>query len=132
MPAISIGSRAPGLLAASLASAALAACLASCGADGGTASFLTPGPTTSAPPGNTILYAASSRGDRIDAYRLGTDGLMPAAPFDSLFIANPRRLAIRDGVLYATTFDRVISARLGADGSLPEVPTSATISASNF
>ncbi|MFN2427883.1 MAG: beta-propeller fold lactonase family protein [Candidatus Binatia bacterium] len=106
--------------------------LTSCGADGGKDSFLPPGPATQAPPGNLVLYVAMARGNRIDAYRLGTDGLLPEDPFDTLFVVNPRRLAVENGVLYATLFDRVISARLGADGSLPVEPTSTTFTRDDY
>jgi len=107
-----------------------AAWLAACGggsSGSGTSAFLTPGPQTTAPPGNVVLYAAMSRGNRIDAYRLGTDGLLPGKPFDSISVRNPRRLAIANGVLYASLDKQLIAMRLGADGSLPDSPTSETI-----
>ena len=100
--------------------------LTSCGSSGGNDSFLPPGPPTDAPPGDLVVYAAMGRGNRIDAYRLGSDGLLPSLPFDTIFVENPRRLAVANGVLYATLFDRVIGMRLAADGSLPSVATSST------
>lgn len=99
--------------------------LPACG-DGGVSAFLPPGPPTQAPPGDKVIYAAMAAGNRIDAYRLGTDGLMPEDPFDTILVTNPRRLVIAGDTLYATLFDRVISMRLGPDGSLPETPTSST------
>ena len=112
--------------------AAYALGLAACGTDGGTSSFLTPGPPTSAPPGDTVIYAAMALGDRIDAYRLGTDGLMPARPFDTIFVENPRRLTVANGVLYASIFDRIISIELGADGSMPISPTSESVTLDGY
>jgi 6-phosphogluconolactonase (cycloisomerase 2 family) len=108
------------------ATVAVGAGLTACGSEGGTDAFLTPGEPTTAPPGDLVLYAAMSQGDRIDAFRLGSDGLLPSEPFDSIVLDNPRRLAVMDGVLYATIFDRVVAMRLGADGSLPDVPTSSS------
>ena len=111
-----------------------AAWLAACGGSGGSdgkAAFLTPGPPTDAPPGNTILYAAMSRGNRIDAFRLGTDGLLPERAFDSIAVHNPRRLAVANGVLYASLDDQIVSMKLGADGSLPDVPTAETLTNTN-
>jgi 6-phosphogluconolactonase (cycloisomerase 2 family) len=106
------------------ATVAVGAGLAACGSDGGTSSFLPPGDPTTAAPGDIVLYAAMAQGDRIDAFRLGEDGLLPAEPFDTITLDNPRRLAVMDGVLYATIFDRVVAMRLGPNGSLPDVPTS--------
>src|SRR5262249_27164686 len=97
--------------------------VASCGSQSGTSTFLPPGPPTKAPPGNTVLYAAMTVGNRIDAYRLGTDGLLPSKPFDTIFLNQPHRLAIGDGVLYATLTDQIVAMKLGADGSLPSIPT---------
>jgi len=112
--------------------AAIAANLVSCGSDDGTDSFLPPGPSTQAPPGDVVLYASMARGNRIDAYRLGSDGLMPRDPFDTIFVENPRRLAVANGVLYATLDEQIISMRLGPDGSLPSVPTSSTLSRERY
>jgi 6-phosphogluconolactonase (cycloisomerase 2 family) len=122
MPRTSFGARALRLLVVPLALAA-GTSLPSCGTDGGVSAFLPPGPPTQAPPGDIVVYAAMAIGSRIDAFRLGEDGLMPEEPFDSIYLTNPRRLAIANGVLYASLFDRVVSIRLGADGSLPNVPT---------
>ncbi|MBI5504148.1 MAG: hypothetical protein HY899_05080 [Deltaproteobacteria bacterium] len=99
---------------------------ASCGAGSGTSSDLPPGPTTTAPPGNIVLYVTMAQGDRVDAYRLGTDGLLPAAPFSTMHLTNPRRLTINDGILYVATEDRIVSARLGQDGALPVGPDAQT------
>ena len=112
--------------------AAPTAWLAACGTDGGTSAFLPPGPPTSAPPGNLVLYAAQSQGNRIDAFRLGTDGLLPERPFDTIFVENPRRLAIANDVLYATLADNVVAIRLGEDGSLAAEPASATLPTGNY
>ncbi|MFN2375820.1 MAG: beta-propeller fold lactonase family protein [Candidatus Binatia bacterium] len=112
--------------------ASFAANLTACGADGGLSSDLQPGPPTSAPPGDVVIYAAMAQGNRIDAFRLGADGLMPSEPFDTIFVSNPRRLALADGVLYATLFDRVISMKLGSDGSLPSSATSTTSNRSDY
>lgn len=101
--------------------------LAACGASGGISSDLPPGPPTQAPPGDLVIYAAMANGNRIDAFRLGSDGLLPSQPFSSIFVTNPRRLAIAGDVLYATLNDRVISIQLGADGSLPNEPSARTI-----
>ncbi len=100
--------------------------LPSCGTDGGVSAFLPPGPPTQAPPGDKVLYVAMAAGDRIDAFRLGTDGLLPEYPFDTIFVDNPRRLLVVGDTLYATLFNRVVSMRLGDDGSLPTFPTSTT------
>ncbi len=100
--------------------------VASCGAGSGTSSDLPPGPTTTAPPGNTVLYVTMAQGDRVDAYRLGSDGLLPAAPFSTMHVTNPRRLVLGDGVLHVATEDRIVSARLGADGALPAGPDAET------
>ena len=106
--------------------------LAACGTDGGVSALLPPGPATTAPPGDTVIYAAMTLGNRIDAYRLGSDGLLPSKPFSSIFVTSPRRLTIAGDVLYATLFDRVISIKLGADGSLPNTPTSHTVTNNDY
>jgi len=103
--------------------AAAFCCVSACGAGGGTSTELPAGPPTSAAPGNLVLYVAMAQGDRIDAYRLGVDGLLPSNPFDTIFVENPRRLAIADGVLHAALGDRIISLTLGEDGSLPAEPS---------
>jgi len=105
---------------------------ASCGAGSGPTSDLPPGPTTTAPPGNIVIYVTMAQGDRVDAYRLGTDGLLPADPFSTMHVTNPRRLTIGDGVLHVATEDRIVSARLGADGSLPVAPDAETDSRENY
>lgn len=105
---------------------ALAASLG-CGAGEGTVSFLPPGPQTGAPAGNLVIYVANAIGDRVDAYRLGTDGLLFGAPFSSIDLENPRRLAIRGNILYVSTNEQVVSIALAADGSLPALPTAATL-----
>ncbi len=131
MPRQSFGARALRLLVAPLAIAA-GASLPSCGTDGGVSVFLPPGPPTQAPPGDIVIYAAMATGGRIDAFRLGTDGLLPEDPFDTIHVSNPRRLAIANGVLYATLYDSIVSIRLGADGSLPNEPTGSTASRDDF
>ena len=91
MPRQSFGARALRLFVVPLAIAA-GASLPSCGTDGGVTAFLPPGPPTQAPPGNIIVYAAMSIGNRIDAFRLGADGLMPEQPFDTIHVLNVGRL----------------------------------------
>jgi hypothetical protein len=122
MPRISIGARALRFLVVPFVFAA-GATLPSCGIDGGVSTFLPPGPPTQAPPGDIVIYASMALGNRIDAYRLGEDGLLPEDPFDTIHVPNPRRVAFADGVLYATLFDRVVSIRVNPDGSLPTEPT---------
>jgi len=99
---------------------------AACGAGEGTSSHLPPGPATTAPPGDIVLYVTMAQGNRVDAYRLGTDGLLPAAPSSTMHVLNPRRLALADGVLHVSTIDRIVSARLGANGELPVGPDAET------
>jgi 6-phosphogluconolactonase (cycloisomerase 2 family) len=111
---------------------AIGANLAACGGSGGISADLPPGPPTKAPPGNLVLYVAESQGNRINAYRLGTDGLLPSKPFDTIAVNNPRRLALGDGVLYATLDTRIVSMTLGPNGELPTVPTSLTVGADNL
>jgi hypothetical protein len=120
------------LFAMPLAVLAFAAQLTACGSDGGVATFLPPGPPTSAGPGNLVLYAAMAAGNRIDAFRLGTDGLLPSEPFDSIFVAEPRRIAVANGVLYATLIDRIIAVKLGADGSMPSIPSSHSLTREDY
>lgn len=97
-----------------------------CGTGGGTETTLPPGGQTTAPPGDLVLYAALADADEIVAYRLGTDGFLPADPFDRISVENPRDLLLRDDVLYAALEDRVVAIRIGSDGSLPFAPTSQT------
>src|SRR5688572_14010243 len=103
MPFMQVRARALRFLVVPLALAASAG-LPSCGSDGGATAFLPPGPPTQQPPGDIVLYAAMSIGNRIDAFRLGTDGLLPQHPFDSIHVENPRRVLVANGVLYATLF----------------------------
>jgi len=107
--------------------AAAAASMTSCGSDGGISADLPPGPSTTAPPGDIVLYAAMADGDRIDAFRLGTDGLLPSEPFDTIFVPEPRRLTIADGVLFATLADSIVSMELGPEGELPSRPSSRSL-----
>ena len=106
--------------------AALVWLTAGCNAGGGTSVFLPPGPQTTQPPGNLVLYVAEAIGDRVAAYRMGADGLLPATPFSTLALENPRRLALNGNVLYVATDREVVSLSLGADGSLPATPTAGT------
>ena len=99
---------------------------ASCGAGGGTKTALPAGATTTAPPGDQVIYAALAQGDRVVASRPGTDGFLTAAPFSSVALENPRRLLLGNGVLYVALEDRVVSLTLGADGSLPATATAET------
>jgi len=73
-----------------------------------------------------VIYVSEGQTNRVVAYRLGTDGLLPAAPFSTLDVTNPRRLLLHNDVLFIALPDGVASAALGADGSLPPVPTSTT------
>ncbi|RMF24354.1 MAG: hypothetical protein D6760_03500 [Deltaproteobacteria bacterium] len=100
--------------------------LAACGVGGGTKAALPAGPATTAPPGDQVLYVALAQGNRIEAYRLGNDGLLPRRPFSSIDVVNPRRLLLAGGVLYAALDDRIVSIKLAADGSLPSRPSAET------
>lgn len=99
--------------------------VSACGGDG-TAPAIPPAPPTSQPPGDLVLYVAALDGDRVDAFRLGTDGLPQAEPFSSMPIPEPRRLAFADGVLFVAGGDRVATAVVDEDGALPATPTSAS------
>lgn len=110
----------------------LGAGLSACGTGGGTSAELPPGQPTKAPPGNLVLYVAMALGNRIDAYRLGSDGLLPSKPFSTIFVDNPRRLALSGNTLYATLTDRIVSIRLGADGTLPNNVTSSSLSREDY
>lgn len=79
-----------------------------------------------------MLYAAHANADRVDAYRLGTDGLLPAKPFSSINILNPRRLLVANGVLFIAGRNQVFSVVPGADGSLPSKPTSSSFERTNI
>lgn len=122
----------PGSLLALVLALPLLAGLASCGGSGGTSSALPPGEPTTAAPGDTVIYVAESKANRIDAFRLGSDGLLPSKPFSSIKVDWPRRLAVADGVLYASLYNGVVSMRLGADGSLPSKPTGASLTRSDY
>ena len=97
-----------------------------CGAGGGKEREVPPGPATSAPPGNVVMYVSEGQGNRVAAYRLGTDGLPPAEPFSTIPLINPRRLLLVDDVLYVCLIDNVVSIEIEPDGSLPDLPTSIT------
>ena len=99
---------------------------AGCGAGGGTATTLPAAGQTSAGQGNLVLYVAQADGDRIDAYRLGNDGLLPAEPFSTLAVTNPRRLTVSGNMLYASLGTSVISLVLASDGSLPATTSAST------
>jgi hypothetical protein len=98
-----------------------------CGAGTGIVSFLPPGPQTTAPAGNLVIYVSNALGNRVDAYRLGTDGLLFGTPFSTIAADNPRKLAIVGDVLYVSTDTQVLSIALAADGSLPGLPTASTL-----
>ena len=98
--------------------------LTACGTGGGTSTQLPRGEPTTAAPGDKVVYATLAQGDQVAAFRLGQDGLLPAAPFSTFDIENPRRVVLGDGVLYVAGDDRVVALSLGADGSLPAQPTS--------
>ena len=98
-----------------------------CGAGDGTKTALPPGPQTSAPPGDQVIYATLSQGDAVLAYRLGSDGFLPAEPFDQMFIEEPRQVLVVDDILYIAAEEFIASVQLEADGSMPEQPTAATI-----
>jgi len=111
--------------------ACLAACLAAlilggCDAGNGTSTDLPPGEPTTAPPGDLVLFVSESEGDRVVAYRLGTDGFLPREPYDSVSLDNPRTMLLRDDVLYVAMEDRVVALSIGPDGSLPSLPSSQT------
>lgn len=110
----------------------LGAGLSACGTGGGQSTDLTPGKPTQAPPGNLVLYVSMALGNRIDAYRLGTDGLLPSKPFSTMFVNNPRRLALSGNVLYATLLDRIVAIKLGADGTLPNTPSSSSLTREDY
>lgn len=113
-------------------SISLGAGLAACGTGGGLSTTLPPGNPTSAAPGNIVLYAAMAHGDRISAFRLGTDGLLPSKPFSTIYLNNPRRLTIAKGVLYASLADRVVAMTLGPNGELPGTPTSTSTARQDY
>ncbi len=96
-----------------------------CGS-GGTAPAVPAAPPTSAPPGDLVLYVAQSQANRVDAYRLGTDGLPQGRPFSSMAVTNPRRLVFDDGVLFVAGSDQVVSAVVDDEGGLPDTPTSSS------
>ncbi|MFQ5478418.1 MAG: hypothetical protein ACE5E4_07365 [Candidatus Binatia bacterium] len=97
-----------------------------CGAGSGTEKALPPGPSSTDPPGDSVLYVASARGDSVDAYRLDANGLLPATPFSSIELLNPRRLTVSGKVLYVALDDRLVALELAADGSLPATATAST------
>ena len=97
-----------------------------CGAGGGTATALPAGGATTAVDGNKVLYVAQAQGNRIDAYRLGSDGLLVVEPFSTLAVNNPRRLTVSGDVLYASLGTAVGSLPLASDGSLPAQTTAST------
>lgn len=109
-----------------LSTAAAVLLVCGCGAGEGTERLLPPGPQTTAPPGDLVMYVSEGQTNRVAAYRLGTDGLLPANPFSTLDVENPRRLLLRDDILYIALPDGVASVALGADGSLPSSVTSTT------
>lgn len=111
---------------AALALSALLPLLGACGAGGGTTTALPAGSATTAPAGDRVVYVAKSRGDRVEAWRLGTDGLFPAAAFSELAMENPRRLTLAGDILYVALADRILSLELGSDGTLPAIASGET------
>ena len=100
--------------------------LATGGCGSGTATALPAGVHTSQGPGNKVVYVANSMGNTVAAYQLGSDGLLPAQPFSSISLDNPRRLALGSDVLYVSLADRVVSLDLATDGSLSASPSSSS------
>lgn len=97
-----------------------------CGSSGGTKAALPPGPQTSAPPSDQVIYASLAHEDKVVAYRLGTDGFLPGEPFDWMEIDEPRQVLVEGNVLYVAQADGVSSIRINDDGSLPASPTAIT------
>lgn len=100
--------------------------IAACGTGSGTERELPSGPPTTANPSDNVLFVSYAQSNMIAAFRLGTDGFLPAEPFSTMSVNQPRTMT-RDGdILYVGTSDRVVSATIGPDGSLPPQPTSET------
>ncbi len=119
--------RAAALARVALVSLAVITAAVGCDIGAGTETKLLPGPATTQPPGRLVVYACMSRADRVDAYRVGTDGRLEARPFSRVLgLENPRRLTVANGVLYVALFSGIVSLELGEDGSLPSKPTAAT------
>jgi hypothetical protein len=95
-----------------------------CDTGSGTSTFLEPGLPTTAPPSDDVLYVSLSTDDRVIGYRLGQDGLLPAQPFTSMDLENPRVIVLGNGILYVLMEDRVVALTLEPDGSLPARPSS--------
>jgi hypothetical protein len=100
--------------------------LASCGAGSGTERELPAGPQTSAAASDNVLYVAFAQSNLIAAFRLGTDGFLPAAPFSTMAVPSPRTMLVDGGFIYVGTRNRVVSATINPDGSLPPLPTAET------
>jgi 6-phosphogluconolactonase (cycloisomerase 2 family) len=92
----------------------------------GTETALPPGPQTSAPPSDKVIYASLSRDDAVLAYRVGADGFLPGDPFDSIALEKPRNVLVLGDILYVAQEDMVSSIQLLPDGSLPDSPTATT------
>jgi len=100
--------------------------LASCGAGSGTERELPAGPSTSAPPSDDVLFVSYAQSNLVAAFRLGTDGFLPAKPFSTMSVFQPRTMIRNGNFLYIGTSDRVVSASIGPDGSLPAQGTADT------
>lgn len=112
------------LLVAALFALGLVGGAGGCGAGSGTERLLSPGPQTSSPPSDKVLYVALAHSNRVVALRLGTDGLLPAQPFSEITLQRPRSVLVANGILYVALNDEVVSVRLASDGSIPGSVTS--------
>jgi hypothetical protein len=109
-----------------LTALAAALLMVSCGAGSGTERELPAGPSTNAAPSDNVLFASYAQGNMVAAFRLGTDGFLPAKPFSTMSVDQPRTMIRSGDFLYVGTPDRVVSARIAADGSLPPQPDAQT------
>jgi len=100
-----------------------------CGGGGGISgdkTALPPGPQTTAPPSDKVIYASLSKSDAVVAYRVGSDGFLPGDPFDSIALEEPRNVLVVGDILYVAQEEVVSSIQLLPDGSLPDSPTATT------